>query len=456
MASCRSFQPDPQLRNGPTQPAPERTSFLAVPATLDAKEMAAFLGTALPPVVDAALPLDEGIVGDFRITILDAAEVRVSDEAHLQVKLPINLTGKVQVERRVFGQMVQTSVPINENLAPEVRFTPSIDSDYGLQLADVSLLSLNGRLRVNVLGFQINIEPFVKGELERQLQSPRLLDLLGGFSLAPILENALQGFLSGIPLPIPELEGQIIQPTLTSMAHRLRLNPEENQLELDLLVEAQVRTAPANARARRPSEKLPPLKMLERPLPTESTLFLPIQVPYTALEGPLQAEVLNKGFRVNRKNTVIPRKIKAVSYDARTLLEVDAEVQKSDGSSVPGTFFFLGDLGFSPEELEIRFENIQSGVEIDDATIRTGVRLRQNKLRRNLQARSRLSLQEPIAEVERMLENRLQENSTLLQGASFTRIRLADMQFFPQENGIEAQMEISTAIKRFPIRLSLY
>ncbi|EIM77210.1 hypothetical protein A3SI_08019 [Nitritalea halalkaliphila LW7] len=101
------------------------------------------------------------------------------------MKLPINLAGKVQVERRVFGQMVQTSVPINENLAPEVRFTPSIGSDYGLQLEDVSLLSLNGRLRVSVLGFQINIEPFVKGELERQLQNPRLLDLLGGFSLAP-------------------------------------------------------------------------------------------------------------------------------------------------------------------------------------------------------------------------------------------------------------------------------
>ncbi|EIM77209.1 hypothetical protein A3SI_08014 [Nitritalea halalkaliphila LW7] len=240
------------------------------------------------------------------------------------------------------------------------------------------------------------------------------------------------------------------------MAHRLRLNPKENQVELDLLMEAKVRTAPATARARRPAEGLPPLKPLAGPLPAVSTLFLPVQVPYTALEGPLQAEVLNKGFRVNRKNTVVPRNLKAISYAERTLLEVDADVLKADGSSVPGTFFFLGDLGFSPEALEIRFENIQSGVEIDDATIRTGVRLRQNKLRRNLQARSTLSLQEPIAEVERMLEGRLQENSSLLQGASFSRIRLADIQFYPQEKGIEAQLEISTEIKRFPIRLSLY
>ncbi|EIM77211.1 hypothetical protein A3SI_08024 [Nitritalea halalkaliphila LW7] len=53
VASCRSFQPDPKLRNSPALPSPERTSSLAVPATLDAKEMATFLGASLPPVVDA-------------------------------------------------------------------------------------------------------------------------------------------------------------------------------------------------------------------------------------------------------------------------------------------------------------------------------------------------------------------------------------------------------------------
>jgi hypothetical protein len=153
--SCKSIKPE-SPPDPTTQELPSTLSIINVPISIPLEMLENNLNKDWSSKLfsDNALPLGSGLFADLDVTRIGKISLKGLENNALQVKMPMNLKGDLKIEKKVFGQVLSTNIPFNENINPEFSFIPEIGPNWDLMIKNLNIESWGRSMKYNLLGLR--------------------------------------------------------------------------------------------------------------------------------------------------------------------------------------------------------------------------------------------------------------------------------------------------------------
>src|SRR5690606_29626832 len=131
----------------------------------------------------------------------------------------------------LFGQVLSTSIPYDESISPVISFVPQIKSNWDLGFNQLKIESWGKSLTYNLLGFEINLDPILRKNIEKLLNNQN--QLLSSINLRNLGSKAWEAFAE----PIKIQEGDV-DAYLYTIPQEVKINQQisSNNQHLKLLL----------------------------------------------------------------------------------------------------------------------------------------------------------------------------------------------------------------------------
>src|SRR5690606_27930432 len=196
VASCKSIDPNRSFSSGDTVSVPKAHSSINVPLEIPLSYLETQLNQGLKDLLYAekGLPVGNDFLADIQIFRTGKIGLSAQGTNSLKIKLPLRLEGNLDFQKKLFGQMISTSIPYNESLAPEISFSPEIGEDWEVNLNNIRIESWGRSMKYQLLGYEVDLDPIVRPRIEKILNSQLNAGGASGISLKNLINNTWEAF----------------------------------------------------------------------------------------------------------------------------------------------------------------------------------------------------------------------------------------------------------------------
>ncbi|TVP50318.1 MAG: DUF4403 family protein [Mongoliibacter sp.] len=388
--SCRSIRPDRVPVAEPQPELPTAISRINVPIVIPISFLEENLNKdwSSKLFADKGIELGSGLFADLDVTRTGKINIRAVENNTLKVKVPMKAIGDLKIEKRVFGQNLSTNFPFNENLSPEISFKPEIGNNWDLNVKNIQIDNWGRSLSYNLLGFEINLEPLIKNQLQRVIDNQ--------FSAADLTQfdfkNMAQSTWDAFSEPYTIQEGGITA-HFYSVPERVKVK-EEFTLDQNLVLYLGIEGEMFSKLGEKPIVPKKPLPNISKNEDTENLidLTLPLRITYEELDNYLNQVFQGQQIRTNRTTVLRPSNLKTSQYGDKTLLSMDFLAIREGKKDVSGKMYFAGKPRYDEESQALVFDEPKFDVDTGDFFTNLGIRMRKGKVQRQIKKMAVLSI----------------------------------------------------------------
>jgi hypothetical protein len=350
---------------------------------------------------DKALPLGSGLFADLDVTRIGKISLKAMGNNSLQVKIPMNLKGDLKIEKKVFGQVLSTNIPFSENISPEISFIPEIGPGWDLMIRELNIDNWGRSMKYNLLGFEIDLDPLVRGQLHRVLDNQ-----LSASNLTKLdFKNMVQETWNSFSEPY-SIEQNGVQLHFYAVPNRLKVRDEvsiDQKLNLYIGIEGEM----FSTIGAKPNLKPIPLPDIEYNEIQENIfdIVLPLTLRYEDLNRYLNQAISDQRIRADRKTVLVPSDLKTQRYGDKILLGMDFNAIRNDKKEVKGKIYFAGMPVFDQDSESLKFEKVEFDVKTPDFLARLGIKSKRRKIQSQIEKLAVISLGGFLKDARTELEN---------------------------------------------------
>lgn len=416
--ACKRIIPDKANLQGTKVPLPQPISIINIPVVLPLGFLERELNKALNDLVfaDDNLSLGNGIFTDLKILRAGNINISSTGDNKLLVKLPMRLKGALKIEKKVFGQVLSTSIPYDELLNPEISFSPEIGKDWDLTIQNIKIESWDRSLKYDLLGYEVDFDSILRKHLENILAAQLSDSGLSKISFKKTAEETWKAYSKPFKIAGDELDAYVY-----TVPQKIKINEQltsDNQLNLNIGLEGKVMTYLGNEPASSPS----PLPLLDYNEDTTNHLdiTLPLAIPYSILDDYLNSELSGVTQTVDKKTKLTPKNIRTKSYGGRVLIQMEFELERLGKKDLSGELLLVGKPGFDKVKEAIVFEDIDFDINTKNILANNARWLKPKKLLKLIHHHASF----PIGQYINQARSELQKRSYL--STEFASFRVAD------------------------------
>jgi hypothetical protein len=402
ISSCKSIKPDnPPLPTN--QELISAVSMINVPISIPLTMLEDNLNQDWSSKLfsDKALPLGSGLFADLDVTRIGKISLKAMGNNSLQVKIPMNLKGDLKIEKKVFGQVLSTNIPFNENISPEISFIPEIGPGWDLMIRELNIDNWGRSMKYNLLGFEIDLDPLVKGQLHRVLDNQ-----LSASNLTKLdFKNMVQETWNSFSEPY-SIEQNGVQLHFFAIPKRLKVRDEvsiDQKLNLYIGIEGEMFSKIGS----KPNLKPIPLPDIEYNEIQDNIfdMVLPLTLRYEDLDRYLNQTISGQGIRADRKTLLVPSDLNTQQYGDKILLGMDFNAMRNDKKEVKGKIYFAGMPVFDQDSQSLKFEKVEFDVKTPNFFARLGIKSKRRKIQSQIEKLAVISLGGFLKDARTELEN---------------------------------------------------
>ncbi|MFD2199975.1 DUF4403 family protein [Shivajiella indica] len=330
---------------------------------------------------DKALNLGSGLFADLDVNRTGKISLRALGNNSLQVKIPMNLKGDLKIEKKVFGQVLSTSIPFNENISPEISFVPEIGKNWDLVVKNLNIDNWGRSLKYNLLGFEIDLDPIVRGQLHNVLDKQLSLSNLSRLDFKNMAQETWNAFSEPYSLEFGEVQVHFYAvPTRLKVRDKVSI---DQKLNLYLGIEGEMHSKVGA----KPQLKPVPLPDIEDNENEDNVLdiVLPLTLRYEDLDVQLNKAISGQNIRADKNTVLIPDNLKTQQYGDKILLGMDFKAIRNEKKEVKGKIFFAGMPVFDRDSESLKFDNVEFDVKTSDFLARWGIKSKRRKIQKQIE-----------------------------------------------------------------------
>jgi hypothetical protein len=402
LVSCKSIKPENPPRS-PIQEVPTSYSSINIPIVIPLAYLEDNLNRQWGSNLfsDKGLSLGSGLFADLDVNRTGKISLKALDNNSIQVKIPMNLKGDLKLERKVFGQVLSTSLPFNENLSPEISFIPEIGKNWELNIRNLNIDSWGRSMKYNLLGFEIDLDPLIRGQLQRVMNNQMASSGLLRFDFKHMAEQTWKAFAE--PYTIEQNGFQV---HFYAKPEKLRvkqvISPDQ-RLMLFLGLEGEM----FSTIGQKPVILRSPLPEISVNENTENVLDigLPLVFRYKDLDAYLNQSLEGQQIRLDKKTVLIPSNLQSSQYGDKTLLGIDFNAIRKGKNEVKGKMYFAGKPKFDQSSKQLKFEDVLFDVQTANLPAKIGIRSKRRKIQNQIQKLAVIPLGKFLEQAENELQN---------------------------------------------------
>jgi hypothetical protein len=350
---------------------------------------------------DKGFPLGSGLSADLDVTRTGKISLRGSENNTINVKVPMNIIGDLKIEKKVFGQNLSTNFPFNENLSPEISFIPAIGQNWDLNIQNLQINSWGRSMKYNLLGFEIDLDPLVRNQLQKVLDNQLKAANLSKLDFKHMAQETWDAFSDPY-----SVEQNGITAHFYSVPDRIMVK-EEITLDQELILYLGLEGEMFSQLGSKPNivkKDLPNISVNESK-ENQIDLVLPLTISYNDLDEYLNTTFSGQQIRTNNSTLIFPSNLKTQKYGDKTLLSMDFKAVRDGKKDVEGKMYFAGKPIFDKNSESLIFEEPQFDVKTGDFFSDLGIRFRKGKIQRQIKKIAVL----PIGELLNNAQNEMAE-----------------------------------------------
>lgn len=434
--SCKSI--NPSVNSGSTPPPPA-IAEVNMPLTIPKETLSKLLNGQTPQILlqEKSLDMGSGITGDLQLKRNGKITWSALDSQRIQLTVPINVMGEIGLKPKGLGSLFQSKLPLNENFSPVFVINPVINANWGIESESFELLDLGGNLTAEVLGMQVDLT----GILSKELKKWGGENLAGGKELASLKTvTDLAWAQVGKPFSIEWIGGKTafsIQPQQVKL--REFFDGDENY-NFWLGMEGKVNSHPANAAPSR-AFPLPGLSPNENP-ENEFEMLIPLTVTYATLDELLKENLEGKEFRVDKKTSMTPSRIKTQAFGDLLAINMDFTAKQNNGKTLSGTLFVVGKPEYDATSQSLIFGEVNFKMESGNFSTQAGVGLKKRKIIRRVERKAIFPIGDVLEESFGSITNRL-GLSTPIMDLKVANLTIEPSGFYPMAKELVIHMKAS-------------
>lgn len=400
--SCKSIKPDrPPAATMLELPSSRSTVNIPIVIPLSYLEDNLNKDWSSKLFADKGLPLGGGLSADLDVTRTGKISLRGSENNTINVKVPMNIIGDLKIEKKVFGQNLSTNFPFNENLSPEISFIPTIGENWDMNIQNLQINSWGRSMKYNLLGFEIDLDPLVRNQLQKVLDNQLKTANLSQLDFKHMAQETWDAFSD--PYTV---EQNGITAHFYSVPDKIMVK-EEITLDQELILYLGLEGEMFSQLGSKPNivkKDLPNISVNESK-ENQIDLVLPLTISYNDLDEYLNTTFSGQQIRTNNTTLVFPSNLKTQKYGDKTLLSMDFKAVRDGKKDVDGKMYFAGKPVFDKKSEALIFEEPQFDVKTGDFFSDLGIRFRKGKIKRQIKKIAVL----PIGELLNNAQNEMAE-----------------------------------------------
>lgn len=402
--SCKSINPNKPTYSGEPVVLPRATSIINIPIEIPFSMIESNLNNALGQKLfaDKGLDLGSGFFTDIDVNRTGFIKLAAIDSKKLSLQIPMNMAGNLKFEKRIFGQNLNTAIPFNESLMPEISFRPKIGQNWDFSLEDINIESYGRSMKYNLLGFEIDLDPMIRKQLQSVLNNQLSASNLTRMDFREMAQEAWDGFSKPIALEQDGVSAYIYtQPT------KLKIREEvtsDRKLKLFLGIEGEVFSQIGSL----PQTKKTPLPNITYNESSENKvdIMIPLAISYSDLDQYLNENLAGKRFRTDKKTELEVSNLESQSFGDRTLLKMDFLAIRKGRKQITGQMYLVGKPKYDEATESIRFEEIEFDINTKNILARSATWMKQGQVLTQIKKLAAYPIGEYLDEARR--EMRLQ------------------------------------------------
>lgn len=315
--ACKSLQPG---NPGSPPPLPKATARINLNLDIPLPFIEAQINRGLNRqlVQEEGLELGDGLVADLLIEKRGNLSLSATEQGKLQLGLPVLADGSVRLEKRIFGQKVSTALPFREELRPEILFLPVLQNDWSFDLEDLDILSLGKSLSLDVLGFQMDFEPFVKKQVASIMEDQLRNGALAALDFKNLAESLWSSF--GKPRYISNgLSGNYVYPYPEELIIHQRFAPSQH-LQLGMGLTGEMRSQKDRPLATE-LPRLPPIALAEVE-ENELAITIPIVVSFEEVAAYLNQTMKDSVLILDSKTRMLAENFSLGHHEDKVMVSM--------------------------------------------------------------------------------------------------------------------------------------
>ncbi len=398
-ASCKSIKPDRPPASSVVE-LPSSRSKVNIPIVIPLSYLEENLNQdwSSKLFADKGLPLGGGLFADLDVTRTGKISLKGSENNTINVKVPMNIIGDLKIEKKVFGQNLSTNFPFNEKLIPEISFIPEIGRNWDMNVKNLQINNWGRSLKYSLLGFEIDLDPLVKKQLQKVLDNQLSAANLSKLDFRHMAQETWDAFSepytvdqNGITAHFYSVPDKILVKEEITLDQKLIL-----YLGLEGEMYSKLGSKPIIVK-----KALPDISLNESK-ENQIDLLLPLTISYKDLDEYLNTTFSGQQIRTNRTTVILPSNLSTQKYGDKTLLGIDFKAIRDGKKDVTGKMYFAGKPVFDKDSESLIFEEPKFDVKTGDFFSDLGIRLKKGKIQRQIRKIAVL----PIGE---LLENARKE-----------------------------------------------
>ncbi|MFC3977556.1 DUF4403 family protein [Belliella kenyensis] len=400
-SGCKSINPSKPKYVGEPVILPKATSEINIPIEIPLSQIERSINDALQASLfaDRGLDLGGGFMADIDVNKTGIAKLQSKGSNKVSLALPMNMAGNLKFEKRIFGQNLNTAIPFNENLIPEISFVPKIGSDWDFSLQNINIEGYGRSMKYNLLGFEIDLDPIIRKHLQKMLDNQLDLNKFGRFDFKSLASEAWDSFSNPI-----ELQQDGVTAYIYSQPSKLKVTEEitsDQKLKLYLGIEGEVFSQVG-------TKPLLTKKPLPNLLPNESKenkidIMIPLAISYGDLDQYLIENFEGQRFRTDKNTLLEVSNISSQSYGDRILLHMDFKAIRRNRKEIKGEMYLVGKPTFDIGTEAIRFDEIEFDIQTKNILARSATWMKQAQVLNQIKKKANYPIGEYLNEARREL-----------------------------------------------------
>jgi hypothetical protein len=399
---CRSIKP-----NSPPSPSedslpPKAVSSANIPIVIPLTYIERNLNKVQDSKLFAekGLSIGSGLLADMDVTRTGKISLKALDNNRISVKIPMNLKGDLKIEKRVFGQNLSTSFPFNEQLSPEISFTPEIGRNWDLNIKNLDIDNWGKSLSYNLLGFEINLDPLVRGQLKKVMDNQLASSNLTKLDFKQMAQETWNAF--GAPYTVQQ-EGLSMH--FYTKPEKIKLK-ESITLDQNLVFYIGLEGEVFSKVGTLPDLKAAPLPNIYYNEDTLNRLDItfPLTLKFTELDGYLNNALDGQAIRLDKATLLLPSNLKTQQYGDKTLLSMDFVTKRTGKKDIQGKIYIAGKPVYDEESESLKFEQPEFDVQTGNFFTNTAIRMKKGKVKKQLNSKAAYPLGDFLRKTRREMQ----------------------------------------------------
>ncbi|MEX2592064.1 MAG: DUF4403 family protein [Anditalea sp.] len=356
--SCKKINPDKPTFKGDPVSLPKAVSKINVPLEIPLSYIEDHLNNGVKELLyeEKDLSVSNGLFTDISVFRTGKISLLGNGNNSLSIKLPMRLEGNLKIEKKIFGQMISTSIPYEETLLPEVSFSPEVGKNWDISINNLQIESWGRSLQYNFMGFTIDFDPIIRTRIENILNNQLSSNGVSRISFKEAVEKTWEAY--GEPMKI---EQGNVDAYIYTIPHKVKVSEKvtsDQKLQINIGLEGEVFTQIGERPNFNPSPLPAVLYNEDEDILNQISITLPLAITYNTLDQYLNQELVGKAFKLDGKTNLIPKELTTQSFGDRALLKMAFTVKRTDKKDLKGELFLVGKPTYDMKSEAIVFEDI--------------------------------------------------------------------------------------------------